>query len=157
MRILALDVGERRVGVAVSDPTKTVARPLHTLVRATDAEHFAEIGELVEEHSVELVIVGQPLTLRGEVGGQAQEVRRYASALAEKLSVPIQMWDERYSTVAAEEILQHGRKKKTSPRKKKEEVDSIAAAVILQSFLDSQVMREIAKDVDGLEGDPSGL
>jgi putative Holliday junction resolvase len=90
MRILALDVGERRVGVAVSDPTKTVARPLHTLVRATDAEHFAEIGELVEEHSVELVIVGQPLTLRGEVGGQAQEVRRYASALAEKLSVPIQ-------------------------------------------------------------------
>ena len=156
MRVLALDVGERRVGVAVSDPTRTVARPLCTLERAADAEHFAEICELVGEHAVELVVVGQPLTLRGEVGDQAQLVQKYALALAERLAVPVQMWDERYSTVAAEEILQHGRKKKANNRRKKEEVDSVAAAVILQSFLDSQVMGEVTGKVDDLEGDPFG-
>ena len=151
MRVLALDVGERRVGVAVSDPSKTVARPLCTLERGADAEHFAEIDELVIEHAVELVIVGQPLTLRGEVGVQAQRVQQYALALAEKLSAPVQMWDERYSTVTAEEILQHGRKKtRNNIRKRKEEVDSIAAAVILQSFLDSQVTEEVAGSIDEL-------
>lgn len=149
MRVLALDAGERRVGVAVSDPTKTVARPLCTLERAADDEHFAEIGELIIEHAVELVIVGQPLTLRGEVGVQAQRVQQYALALAERLPVPVQMWDERYSTVTAEEILQSSRKKtKNNIRRNREKVDSIAAAVILQSYLDSQVTGEVAGSVD---------
>ncbi len=136
MRILALDIGERRIGVAVSDPTRTVARPLCTIQCASHAEDFAAIGALVAEYEAELVVVGQPLTLRGEVGPQAQQVGRYAQALAETLLVPVRMWDERYSTITAAEVLRQTRKK--GKRRKREEVDAVAAAVILQSFLDSQ-------------------
>jgi putative Holliday junction resolvase len=135
MRVLALDIGEQRTGVAVSDPTGTVARPLSTLERASRAEDFAAIGALVAEHEVELVIVGQPLTLRGEVGPQAQLIARYAEALAETLPVPVQLWDERYSTASAEEILQRRRGKRRG--REKTGVDAVAAAVILQAFLDS--------------------
>jgi len=136
-RILALDVGERRIGVAVSDPTGTIARPVCTLLRASRAEDFAAIGALVAEHDVRLVIVGRPLTLRGEVGPQARQVERYAQALAEALPVPVQMWDERYSTASAEEILQQVRRKGKRRGRDQAGVDAVAAAVILQAFLDS--------------------
>ncbi len=140
MRILALDIGERRIGVAVSDPTGTIARPLQTLERTSQEKDFAAIVELVTEHNAQLVVVGRPLTLRGEVGPQAQEVERYASNLANALPVPVQMWDERYSTSIAEEILhQTGRKRK---QRNRGEVDAVAAAVILQGFLDSHTWEE---------------
>jgi putative Holliday junction resolvase len=134
-RILALDVGERRIGVAVSDLTATVARPLHTIERASRVEDFATINAVVDEQEARLVVVGLPLTLRGEIGPQAQWIERYAEALAETLSVPIEMWDERYSTLDAEEILQRGGRKR---RRGQDDIDAIAAAVILQGYLDSQ-------------------
>lgn len=140
MRILALDVGERRVGVAVSDPTATVARPLSVLERASWTEDFAAIAALVAEHEAELVVVGRPLTLRGEVGPQARVVERYAQALAEAISVPVRLWDERYSTVTAQEIARQIRGK--GKRRRQEEMDALAAAVILQEFLDSQAWEE---------------
>jgi putative Holliday junction resolvase len=136
MRILALDVGERRIGVAVSDPTATVARPVCTVQRASRAEDLGVIRALVEEHEAGLLIVGRPLTLRGEAGPQAMQIERYAQTLAEALPVPVRMWDERYSTAVAEEFLRQARKR--GKRRGRGEVDAVAAAVILQGFLDSR-------------------
>jgi putative Holliday junction resolvase len=144
-RILALDVGERRIGVAVSDPTETLARPLTALTRASRQADFDAIAGLVGEYEIERVVVGLPLSLDGSEGPQAQQTRRYAERLAEALSVPIELWDERYSTVAAKEILRTRRKKRVrrsrGSRGSRGEVDSAAAAVFLQSFLDARAFR----------------
>ena len=139
MRILGLDAGERRVGIAISDPTGTVARPLRTLVRGSREEDFAAIAATVAEHDVGLVVVGQPLSLDGTEGPQARRVARYALALAVHLPVPVVSWDERFTTAAAKEILRQNRGKKKGRRARAVgEVDAIAAAVILQSYLNSQ-------------------
>ncbi len=105
MRVLALDIGDRRIGIAVSDPTGLIARPLRVLERRSKKEDFAVLSSLVSEYGVERVVVGRPLTPRGRVGQQARRAEGYAQALAEVLSVPVELWDERYTTVAAEEIL----------------------------------------------------
>lgn len=136
MRILALDLGERRIGVAVSDPTGTVARPVGVVERKSRAEDFATIARLVAEYSAERVVVGRPLTLRGEVGPQARWVEAYAQALAEALPVPVELWDERYTTVAAQEILETVRQ--PGKRRRRGEVDAVAAAVLLQDFLETR-------------------
>ena len=138
MRVLALDVGERRVGIAISDPTGTVARPLQTLVRGSREEDWVTIAALVAEHDVGLVVVGQPLSLDGTEGPQARQVARYADALAARLPIPIVPWDERFTTVTADEIIRQIHKGKKRRAHAKSEVDAIAAAVILQSYLDSQ-------------------
>ncbi|MGD2177510.1 MAG: Holliday junction resolvase RuvX [Anaerolineae bacterium] len=138
MRLLALDVGERRIGVAVSDPTGTIARPLRALERASKSDDFSAIAALVGEYDAEAVVVGQPLSLDGSVGPQARRVARYAEALAEHLSVPVIPWDERFSTAKADEILRETRREKAKRRARASgEIDAIAAAVILQSYLDS--------------------
>ncbi len=134
MRVLALDVGERRIGVAVSDPSGLIARPLTVIEHRARAVDFAAIAALVAEHEAEQVVVGRPLTLRGEVGPQAQWIEQYALKLAAVLSVPVRLWDERYSTAEAEDVLRRGRHR----GRDRERVDAVAAAVILQSFLDSQ-------------------
>ncbi len=136
MRILALDLGERRIGVAVSDPTGTVARPVGVVVRKSRAEDFAAIARLVAEYGAERVIVGRPLTLRGEVGPQARWVEAYAQALAETLPVPVELWDERYTTVAAQEILETVRR--PGKRRRRSNLDAVAAAVLLQGFLEAR-------------------
>ena len=139
MRVLGLDVGERRVGIAISDPTGTVARPAQTLVRGSREEDFATIAALVAEHGIELVVVGQPLSQDGTEGPQAQRVARYAEALAARLPIGVVSWDERFTTVAAEGIVRESRGKKARRRMRTAgEVDAIAAAVILQSYLDSR-------------------
>jgi len=139
VRILGLDAGERRVGIALSDPTGVVARPLRTLVRGSREEDFAAIAATVAEHDVGLVVVGQPLSLDGTEGPQARRVARYALALAAHLPVPVVSWDERFTTVAAEEILRQNRGKKKMRRGRAVgEVDAVAAAVILQSYLNSR-------------------
>jgi putative Holliday junction resolvase len=127
------------VGIAISDPTGTVVRPLQTLIRGSRAEDFAAIAALVAEHNVELVVVGQPLSLNGSEGPQARRISRYAERLADQLTVPLVFWDERYTTMAAEEIMLQNRSKGRRRRARAEGgVDAIAAAVILQSYLDSQ-------------------
>lgn len=138
MRLLALDVGERRIGVALSDSSGTLARPLLTLERASQTEDFAAIGALVSEHDVKTVVVGHPVTLRGEEGPQAQWVAGFADGLAEALPVPVEFWDERWTTVEAEEIMRETRKRKGRRSRGKPDVDAVAAAVILQSYLDCQ-------------------
>jgi putative Holliday junction resolvase len=141
MRILALDVGERRVGIAVSDPTGAVARPLQALKRGSREEDFAAIAALVAEYDVGLVVVGQPLSLEGTEGPQARRVAGYADGLAGYLSTPVVLWDERFTTAEAEEILRQSRsEKKRRLARRSGELDAIAAAVILQSYLDSRYL-----------------
>ncbi len=149
MRVMGVDVGEKRIGIAISDPTGTVARPLCTLERRSRQHDFTTIAALVAEHAVELVVVGYPLSLDGTTGAQARYISDYALALGEHLPVPVLLWDERLSTVAAEGVLHQTRSRSQRlAARKRGAVDSIAAAVILQQYLDAH-----ARDVD-TTGDP---
>ena len=104
-RWLGLDIGEKRIGVALSDETKTLARPLLTLKRASKKEDFARLGTLCAEHQIDRIIAGLPKTLRNEEGPQARRIRRYADELYAALQLPIEFWDERFSSVDAAERL----------------------------------------------------
>lgn len=140
MRLLALDVGDRRIGVAVSDATGLIANPLSVIRRASKAEDFERIARLVREQDVEGLVVGHPLNADGSAGPQAQRVERYAAALAdalqaEGLNLPMVLWDERMSTLRAQEVMiAAGRNRKDRRRR----IDAVAAAVILQDYLDEQ-------------------
>jgi putative Holliday junction resolvase len=101
VKVLALDYGSARTGVAVSDPTGTVARPLRTVEKAATADGLMELAELVRAEEVERVVVGLPLTLRGDRGEQAHETERFAEALEAILDVPVERFDERFTTTLA--------------------------------------------------------
>ncbi len=133
MRTLALDVGDRRIGVAISDPTATIASPVTTIQRVSVKKDQQLIAGLVREHEAERVVIGLPRTLRGELGPQAQKVMRFGEQLAEVLSVPVVYWDERHSTVDAERIV----RSRGRGRQSRGALDHVAAAVILQNYLDS--------------------
>jgi putative Holliday junction resolvase len=127
-----LDVGERRTGVAVGE---RLARPLLTLKRRSKIEDFRAIAQLVREHQAEILVVGKPLNMDGSEGFAAQRVKRYAERLAAALAemgleIELVFWDERLSTVEAERMLgSAGDKGRTG-------IDAVAAAVILQGYLD---------------------
>jgi putative Holliday junction resolvase len=144
MSVLALDVGERRIGVAVSEGL--LATPHGVIRRRSKAEDFAAVARLVTELRAEKVVVGLPLSLNGDVGPQARRVMRYAQALARALPVPVELYDERYSTVTADELLaEGGRKRRRTP------IDAAAAAVILQEYLGnikSQMPNHKSSDVN---------
>lgn len=131
-RLLALDLGNH-IGVAVSDQRQVLARPLLIFKRSSRAADFTRIAQLVREHQVEKIIVGLPRNMDGSEGSQAAWVRDYSAALQAAVGVPVELWDERLSSVEAEEIV-HAQGRKVG----RERVDAIAAAVILQSYLDAQ-------------------
>lgn len=132
---MALDVGDRRIGVALSDPTGTIATPLLTIHRVAEKKDQEEIVGLVKEHAVDLIVVGLPKTLQDELGYQARRVMGFGDRLARVVEVPTVYWDERHSTVDAERIVRaRGRRKSRASR---EGLDEVAAAVILQFYLDS--------------------
>ncbi|HEX7255853.1 MAG TPA: Holliday junction resolvase RuvX [Gaiellaceae bacterium] len=101
MKVLALDYGSARTGVAVSDPTGTLARPLATVERAATEDGLRRLGELVVAEKPERVVVGMPLTLRGERGEQARETERFVESLRRELDVPVETFDERFTTTLA--------------------------------------------------------
>ena len=101
MKILALDFGAARTGVAVSDATGTIARPLEVVARAATPEGLARVREIVGEQEAERVVVGLPLTLRGEHGGQALATEEFVRALRDVLEVPVESYDERFTTTLA--------------------------------------------------------
>ncbi|HVM16365.1 MAG TPA: Holliday junction resolvase RuvX [Gaiellaceae bacterium] len=103
MKVLALDYGAARTGVAVSDPTGTIARPLGVVERAATQGGLARVAELVASEDVERVVVGLPLTLRGERGAQADETERFVEALQGLVAVPVETFDERFTTRLAEQ------------------------------------------------------
>ncbi len=101
MKILALDFGRARTGVAVSDPTGELARPLEVVERAASEAGLVRLTAIVEEEAAEKVVVGLPLTLKGERGKQAQETERFVAALRSRLAVPVELFDERFTSVLA--------------------------------------------------------
>lgn len=135
MRVMALDVGEKRIGVAISDPTKLLASPLTTITRRDESSDMAEVARLCAEHGVGEIVVGLPVSLSGHVRAQAKRVAGFASALAQHTGVPVVTLDERYSSVQAERLL---RESGVKPSRNKARVDTLAAAVILQAYLDSR-------------------
>lgn len=101
MKVVALDYGRARTGVAVSDPTGTVARPLGVVERAASTKGLERLREIVESEGAEKVVVGMPLTLKGERGEQAQETERFVASLRSIVSVPVETYDERFTSVLA--------------------------------------------------------
>ncbi len=132
-RILALDVGERRVGVALSDPSGTVAQPLMAFERRGWEADLARIAELVRSHGVRLVVVGYPYTLRKERGVQAQRVDRFIARLRRAVAAEVVPCDERLTTAAAERALLAGGVRRARRRGLR---DALAAALLLQGYLD---------------------
>jgi putative Holliday junction resolvase len=133
-RVLALDVGTRRLGVAVSDPTGTVASPLATVPRRTPAEDAHALSALAAEQDATTVVVGLPVTLAGREGPAAAAVRAYLDELVPLLpGLAVELTDERLSTVAAERALVGGGVRR---RARREVVDQVAASVFLQTWLD---------------------
>lgn len=134
MRVLALDLGSKRIGVAVSDLTGTVASPLTVIPRSGSRRHDHErVAALVSEEEAELVVVGLPLSLSGQEGPAAKAARTEFSALGTLVDVPIEMYDERLSTVTAQRALTEAGVRGPASR---QIIDKIAAAVFLQAFLD---------------------
>jgi putative Holliday junction resolvase len=137
-RALGLDVGERRVGVAIGDELGLIASPLTTIERRPG--DLEAIAQLVAGHGVCCVVVGMPTGLSGREGPQAAAVREFVDQLrpAIEAAVPIEFWDERLTTAVAERAL---RERGTRRNKRRAEVDAVAAAVILQGYLDAQRFR----------------
>ena len=102
MKVLALDYGSARTGVAVSDPTGTIARPLGVVEKVLTEPGLGKLRELIAEQQPELVVVGLPLTLRGELGAQAQETERFVATLRAALDTPVELFDERFTSVLAD-------------------------------------------------------
>jgi putative Holliday junction resolvase len=124
VKVLALDYGSARTGVAVSDPTGTVARPLGVVERAASEDGIARLVELAREEDVERIVVGLPITLRGEHGAQAEETDRFVELLRAAVDLPVESFDERFTTKLAE-----------AGGETRAEQDAVAAAHLLSSYL----------------------
>jgi putative Holliday junction resolvase len=133
MRILGLDYGRKRIGVAICDEMGVVARSLLAIERKTIEKDMAAIQRLAEEFDVEKVVIGYPLTLDGKEGIQCERVSKFAEMIEERLSLPVVKWDESLSTKEAEDILIEA---DTGRKKRRKRVDKLAAAIILQRYLD---------------------
>lgn len=151
-RLMALDVGEARIGVAVSDAGSFLASPYTTLrVSRSEEQTWNAIQQLISETGAEGLVVGLPISLDGQLHAQGQRVQAFAERLRQHISIPLTFWDERLSTVEAQRLLAQReqdesgtrhrrgaqRHTQTRRRRKDQEIDALAAAVILQDYLDS--------------------
>ncbi len=134
MRILALDHGTRRVGVAVSDEMKMIASPLEYIPAEPFANFLFRLKEILREKEVELILIGMPRNMDGSYGPATLKVQEFVAALKEIIAIPIKTLDERLTTVQAQKFLIQGNVRRN---KRKEKVDKTAAAILLQSYLDS--------------------
>jgi putative holliday junction resolvase len=140
-RLLGLDIGERRVGVAISDPEQRLAVPLHSLVRDGRGSELAALMELARREEVAGLVVGLPLSLSGDPGAQAQSTRAFAGRLEAELGLEVQFWDERLSTQEALRLTlpaEGTRGRRRSGKAPAADTDALAAAIILQAYLDSR-------------------
>jgi putative Holliday junction resolvase len=131
-RILGLDVGEQRIGLAISTPEGGLAVPLRVLERRRDDSDIEAIAALARAEQVETLVVGHPLSMDGSAGPQARRVEAFARLLAKATGLPFELWDERLSSVQAERAVRPLRGRRRAPS------DDVAAAIILQSYLDRQ-------------------
>ena len=133
MRILALDHGTKRIGVALSDELKMIAQPLEYIPAEPFADFLSRLKEILREKEVELVLLGLPRNMDGTYGPAALKVQDFAAALRNAITIPVQTWDERLTSVQANRFLIQGGVRRD---KRKEKVDKTAAAILLQSYLD---------------------
>lgn len=134
MRILGLDVGEKTIGVAVSDPLGFTAQGITTIRRKNRAEDFKELKRICEAYNVDTILIGLPKNMNGTIGPQGEKVIKFSEDVSENLALPVKMWDERLTTVAAHKAMLEA---DLSRAKRKKIVDKIAAIYILQGYLDS--------------------
>ncbi|VAW31496.1 Putative pre-16S rRNA nuclease Yqg [hydrothermal vent metagenome] len=134
-RIMALDLGSKRIGVAICDPTRTIAKSYGVIKRKSRVEDYARYTQIVAEQAVTLLLVGLPTTADGGDSETAVWIRDYIADFSQQSDIPVEFWDESFTTVQAEASLrQRGKRGK----KARAQVDAVAAAFILQNYLDAQ-------------------
>ena len=139
-RILGIDYGQKRIGIAISDPLRLIAYPLETVERKRIED---SIRRILEKYSIEYVVIGYPLRTDGKLGEREEEVKSFAEKIKEKFNINTKLWDERYTTIEAERIIRDIGKK---PSRDKGRVDRVAASLILQSYLDYLKKNEESDD-----------
>jgi putative Holliday junction resolvase len=135
VRILAIDHGTKRMGIAISDELQMIAQPVEFIPAEPFAEFLERLKELLREKEVELIVVGMPRNMDGSYGPAALKVQDFVAVLRNAVTVPIRTWDERLTSVQANRFLLEGNVRR---EKRKEKVDKMAAAILLQSYLDGQ-------------------
>lgn len=139
LRIGGLDVGDKTIGVALSDELGWMASGLEVIRRRALEADMARLGEIARQYEVELWVVGMPRNMNGTYGPRADLTRQFIEALRDRLGLPVETWDERLTTVAAERVLLEA---DVSRAKRRKVIDKMAAAVILQGYLDSRQRRQ---------------
>ncbi len=150
MRILGVDYGLARIGLALSDPTGLLAQGLTVLKRKSDSDAALAIHQLVLEHGVQQIVVGLPLNMNGSEGERALQCREFANLLRDVCHLEVVLYDERLTTVSAERILIEAQVRRKDRR---QVVDSVAASILLQSYLDS--LRAAARRAEAEEDEPT--
>ena len=148
-RVLGLDVGSKRIGVAVSDPLGITAQGLETVQRQNKRLDFERLGKLVRDYSISEIVVGFPLRMSGAEGIQAEKMQRFAEELRERLQVSVHLWDERLTSAEANRLL---RETEMSIQRRGQVVDQMAAVLILQSWMEHRAQaaaRAQASDLGG--------
>jgi putative pre-16S rRNA nuclease len=135
VRILAIDHGTKRMGIAISDELQIIAQPVEFIAAEPFADFLTRLKALLREKEVELIVVGLPRNMNGSYGPAALKVQDFVAALKNAVTVPIRTWDERLTSVQANRFLLEGNVRR---EKRKEKVDKMAAAILLQSYLDGQ-------------------
>jgi putative Holliday junction resolvase len=139
MRTMALDVGDKHIGVALSDPLGILASPHSIIERRGESDDVAAIVQIVNQYQVKRIIIGLPLSLSGRVGEQAEKVHAFAEHLTKHTDIPLELRDERMTTVSAKRLMREGRNKKNRHSGRD---DAVAAAVLLQSYIDEINVRQ---------------
>lgn len=135
LRILGLDLGDKTIGLAVSDPTGLFSQPVKTLPRTWTKKDIDAIKKIIEEYCIEKIVIGLPKNMNGSLGPQSEKSMEFADVLKKETGLNVDLWDERLTTVAAERALLEA---DMSRKRRREVIDSIAASIILQSYLDSR-------------------
>lgn len=135
MRMMALDHGTRRIGVAVSDEMKIIATPLEYIPAEPFDKVIERLQQLIREKEVELILIGMPRNMDGTYGPATEKVKEFIAAIQPHITTPVKTWDERLTSAQANRVLLEGNVRR---EKRKENVDKMAAAILLQSYLDSR-------------------
>jgi putative Holliday junction resolvase len=138
LRILAIDPGTVRLGLALSDPSGTIAQPLSVLARRSEPEDLKALAELAERHDVGMIVIGLPRLMNGRLDTAARQAQAFGAQVAQATGRPVAYWDERLTSVAAERYLIEQGKRRS---KRRQEIDRMAATLLLQGYLDYRAGR----------------